>query len=484
MGKVKISNNELKALGIEDTKLLADFSRVANKLLKQNTMNKLQIINKLEKLISDPQAFITAENDKWSDLAEQVLTMRSQGLFTEPANREVALKTDQSNFPIFGAEHIEQGALDQMKTAMQLPVSVAGALMPDAHQGYGLPIGGVLATTRNTIIPFAVGVDIACRMCLSIFDMPSGVVDDEKDMLKSLLLKHTVFGMGGTTKTHFDTSLFDKNTWKETKVIRDLRDKAYAQLGTSGTGNHFVEWGELQVLPGSEFDLPPGNYLALLSHSGSRGFGGNIANYYSKVAMDKTRLPAQAKHLAWLDLNDEAGQEYWIAMNLAGEYASANHHEIHNKIAKAMNRQPLLRIENHHNFAWEETLDDGTPVMVHRKGATPAGAGVLGIIPGSMSTPGFLVRGKGAAAAINSASHGAGRLMSRNAAFRTLDRALIAEELRHKRITLIGSDMDEAPMAYKDIHAVMGAQSDLVEIIAEFQPRIVRMAAPKERPED
>ncbi|MGV3704642.1 MAG: RtcB family protein [Arcticibacter sp.] len=484
MSKVKISNNELKALGIEDTKLLADFSRVANKQLKQNTMSKLQIINKLEKLISEPRTFITAENDKWSDLAEQVLTMRSQGLFNQPANQEIPLKADQSNFPIFGAEHIEKGALDQMKTAMQLPVSVVGALMPDAHQGYGLPIGGVLATTRNTIIPFAVGVDIACRMCLSIFDMPSDMVDDEKDMLKSMLLKHTVFGMGGTTKTHFDTSLFDKNTWKATKVIRDLRDKAYAQLGTSGTGNHFVEWGELQVLTGSEFDLPPGNYLALLSHSGSRGFGGNIANYYSKVAMDKTRLPAQAKHLAWLDLNDEAGQEYWIAMNLAGEYASANHHEIHNKIAKAMNRQPLLRIENHHNFAWEETLDDGTPVMVHRKGATPAGAGVLGIIPGSMSTPGFLVRGKGVAAAINSASHGAGRLMSRNAAFRTLDRALIAEELRNKRITLIGSDMDEAPMAYKDIHAVMSAQSDLVEIIAKFQPRIVRMAAPKERPED
>lgn len=484
MGRVKISNNELKALGIEDTELLADFSRVANRLLKQGTMNKVQIINRLEKLIADPHAFIEPGGDKLSDLAGQVAQLRDQGRFDKPLKTEIPLRNTPAEFPIFGAEHIESGALDQMKTAMQLPVSLAGALMPDAHQGYGLPIGGVLATEPNTVIPFAVGVDIACRMCLSIFDLPASTVDTETDKLKSLLMKHTVFGMGGTTKTHFDTSLFDKSTWKETKVIRDLRDKAYAQLGTSGTGNHFVEWGELSVLSNTALDLPAGNYLALLSHSGSRGFGGNIANHYSKVAMDKTKLPAQAKHLAWLDLDKEEGQEYWIAMNLAGEYASANHHEIHNKIAKALNLQPLMRIENHHNFAWKEKLQDGTEVMVHRKGATPAGAGVLGIIPGSMSTPGFVVRGRGSAASIDSASHGAGRLMSRNVAFRMLDRLLISQELKNKRITLIGSDVDEAPMAYKDIHAVMDAQKELVDVLAKFQPRIVRMAAPKERPED
>lgn len=484
MGKVKISNNELKALGIEDTQLLADFSREANRLLRHRAMTKVQIINNLGKLIADPEPFLSSDIGKFRELAQRVSHIKQGGGFEIKQSAEIPLKTEAVRYPIFGAEHIEAGALAQMETAMQLPVSIAGALMPDAHQGYGLPIGGVLATSPNTIIPFAVGVDIACRMCISVFDLPSTTVDSEKDMLKSLLMKHTVFGMGGTTKTHFDSSLFDKKTWKETKIIRDLRDKAYHQLGTSGTGNHFVEWGELQVRSKEIQGLPPGNYLALLSHSGSRGFGGNIANYYSKVAMDQTRLPAQAKHLAWLDLDKEEGQEYWIAMNLAGDYASANHHEIHNKIAKALNHQPLLRIENHHNFAWKEKLDDGTEVMVHRKGATPAGEGVFGIIPGSMSTSGFVVRGKGNASSINSASHGAGRLMSRNAAFKTLDKLLIARELHDKRITLIGSDIDEAPMAYKDIHAVMNAQKDLVDVVAEFQPRIVRMAAPKERPED
>lgn len=484
MGKVKISNNELKALGIADTQLLADFSRVANKLLKHRAMTKVQIINNLGKLIADPEAFLSSDTGKFRELAERILLIKEKSGIELNQSTVIALKTETLLYPVFGAEHIESGALSQMDTAMQLPISIAGALMPDAHQGYGLPIGGVLATSPNTIIPFAVGVDIACRMCLSVFDLPSNTVDREKDMLKSLLMKHTVFGMGGTTKTHFDTSLFDKSTWKETKVIRDLRDKAYAQLGTSGTGNHFAEWGELQVRSNEIPGLPAGNYLALLSHSGSRGFGGNIANHYSKVAMEKTRLPAQAKHLAWLDLDKEEGQEYWIAMNLAGEYASANHHEIHNKIARALNHQPLIRIENHHNFAWRENLEDGTEVMVHRKGATPAGNGVLGIIPGSMSTSGFVVRGKGNTSSINSASHGAGRLMSRKAAFRTLDKLLISRELSNKRITLIGSDIDEAPMAYKDIHAVMNAQKELVDVIAEFQPRIVRMAAPKERPED
>ncbi|WP_256003541.1 RtcB family protein [Pedobacter deserti] len=398
--------------------------------------------------------------------------------------KEKIQNKELTEFPIWGQEHIESGALAQMRTAINLPIAVAGALMPDAHQGYGLPIGGVLATAANTIIPFAVGVDIACRMCLSIYDLPAEAVDTEKDKLKRILVNNTYFGMGCTTKSYFDSSLFDKKTWNETKVIRSLKDKAYAQLGTSGTGNHFVEWGELTIAEGALEEIPAGRYLALLSHSGSRGFGGSVADHYSKLAMSKTKLPGDAKHLAWLSLDEEEGQEYWIAMNLAGEYASANHYEIHNKIARDLGVKPIAMIENHHNFAWKEQLADRTEVMVHRKGATPAGEGVLGIIPGSMSTPGFLVRGKGNAESINSASHGAGRLMSRRAAFKTLDRKVIAENLAEKRITLMGSDVDEAPMVYKDIHAVMAAQDDLVEILARFEPRIVRMANPKEKPED
>lgn len=482
--KEKVSNNELKALGINEVDVLVNFSRVANGLLKHGVMDKAQILANLEALIDDPMPYALKKGGKFKNLAEDVIALRKEGKFVKQQRSNFKLKEEIADFPVWGLENIEVGALAQMKTAMQLPITVAGALMPDAHQGYGLPIGGVLATTANTIIPFAVGVDIACRMCLSIFHLPAATVDTETDLLKGLLLNHTNFGIGGTTRAYHDSSLFDSKTWNETKVIRNLKDKAYAQLGTSGTGNHFVEWGELTLTEGALDGIPAGEYLALLSHSGSRGFGGSVADYYSKIAMTKTKLPPEAKHLAWLDLDKDEGQEYWIAMNLAGEYASANHHEIHNKIARALGITPLTRIENHHNFAWREQLADGTEVMVHRKGATPAGEGVLGIIPGSMSTPGFLVRGKGDAASINSASHGAGRAMSRSAAFRTLDAAAIAANLVDKRITLMGSDMDEAPMAYKDIHTVMAAQEGLVEVLAKFEPRIVRMADPKERPED
>ncbi|MDT3401390.1 RtcB family protein [Mucilaginibacter terrae] len=481
---IKVSNSELKALGINDNDILANFSRVANGLLKYNVMQKAEILANLEALINDPMPYALKKGGKFKNLADDVIALRKEGKFIKQERSNFKLKEEIADFPVWGMEHIEVGALAQMRTAIQLPIAVAGALMPDAHQGYGLPIGGVLATTANTIIPFAVGVDIACRMCLSIYELPAQTVDTKTDMLKNILVENTNFGIGGTTKTHFDSSLFDSATWNETKVIRGLKDKAYAQLGTSGTGNHFVEWGELTLVDDALAGIPAGNYLALLSHSGSRGFGGSIADYYSKIAMTKTKLPPEAKHLAWLDLDKDEGQEYWIAMNLAGEYASANHHEIHNKIARALDLQPLMMIENHHNFAWKEQLADGTEVMVHRKGATPAGEGVLGIIPGSMSTPGFVVRGKGNAESINSASHGAGRLMSRSAAFKTLDKAAIAANLVDKRITLLGSDMDEAPMAYKDIHAVMAAQNDLVDVLAKFEPRIVRMADARERPED
>ncbi|GAB3921046.1 RtcB family protein [Mucilaginibacter myungsuensis] len=482
--KEKISNNNLQALGITEPEVLANFSRVANGLLKHNVMSKAEILANLEALIDDPMPYAMKKGGKFKNLAEDVIALRKEGKFVKQQRTNFKLKEEIAQFPTWGIENIEVGALAQMRTAIQLPIAVAGALMPDAHQGYGLPIGGVLATTANTIIPFAVGVDIACRMCLSIFDMPAEAVDTENDLLKKLLLDNSYFGIGVSTKSYFDSSLFDSPTWNETKVIRSLKDKAYAQLGTSGTGNHFVEWGELNIADGVLHGIPAGRYLALLSHSGSRGFGGSVADHYSKIAMTKTKLPAEAKHLAWLDLDKDEGQEYWIAMNLAGEYASANHHEIHNKIARALGQQPLTRIENHHNFAWKEQLADGSEVMVHRKGATPAGEGVLGIIPGSMSTPGFVVRGKGDATSINSASHGAGRTMSRSAAFKTLDRQVIAANLVDKRITLMGSDMDEAPMAYKDIHKVMAAQRDLVDVLAEFHPRIVRMANPKEKPED
>jgi tRNA-splicing ligase RtcB (3'-phosphate/5'-hydroxy nucleic acid ligase) len=220
--------------------------------------------------------------------------------------------------------------------------------------------------------------------------------------------------------------------------------------------------------------LDPGKYLGLLSHSGSRGLGANIADHYTRIAKQKRPLPGEAKNLAWLDLNEQEGIEYWIAMNLAGDYAAACHHVIHEKIARQLGRQPLTQVENHHNFAWKE-IWEGREVIVHRKGATPAAKDVLGIIPGSMTAAGYIVKGKGEATALSSASHGAGRKMSRTAAKNSITTELLKATLQQHGVKLLSGGLDEAPQAYKDIEEVMRSQQQLVDVVGIFTPKIVKM---------
>lgn len=501
--ETSISLDDILLLGPIPDQLHDRFLRVANGLVQRANYPKEKVLSLLAQMLQNPKKYAYAKN-KVTNLAQAIYELNKQGVSVplsdagaaylppEPApyvlggtekqaEQTVDLRTGPLPYAVFGRDQIEEGALKQMETAATLPIAQAGALMPDAHQGYGLPIGGVLATDANTVIPFAVGVDIACRMCLSVFNLPPSFLIREPRMLKKALVEKTKFGMGGETREKIDESVMDLPEWQATKVIRDLKDKAYRQLGSSGTGNHFVEWGIVEVhahdsAEETGLDLPPGSYLALLSHSGSRGFGSSVANYYSKLAMQKTKLPKQAAHLAWLDLNTDEGQSYWIAMNLAGDYASANHHEIHRKLARALREEPIVMVENHHNFAWKEQLSDGQEVIVHRKGATPAGLGVLGIIPGSMTQPGFVVRGRGNVESINSASHGAGRLMSRTQAFNTLTRSQWNKALDEAGVQVVGGDLDEAPMVYKNIDTVIDAQRDLVSVLATFTPKIVRMA--------
>ena len=389
------------------------------------------------------------------------------------------LRATPLEYGVWGREHIDPQALAQMDAAMRLPVSVAGALLPDAHVGYGLPIGGVLATDR-AVIPYAVGVDIACRMRLSVFNQSPIVLGQKPGQFEKALLEQTRFGMGAKWEKNKrpEHPVLDEETWQALPLLRALQDKAAEQLGTSGTGNHFVEWGVLRVTRDDEqFNVKPGDYLALLSHSGSRGVGFKIADYYSKLAQSlHPDLDKSVRHLSWLELNTEAGQEYWLAMELAGRFASANHAIIHQRVAEAAGLKPIASVENHHNFAWKELLPDGVEVIVHRKGATPAGPNVLGLIPGSMGDAGYVVRGKGTVASLHSASHGAGRALSRRGALNSITKTMRDKYLREHNVTLLGGGLDEAPQAYKPIEAVMAAQNDLIETLARFSPRIVRMA--------
>ncbi|HEX7086001.1 MAG TPA: RtcB family protein [Vicinamibacterales bacterium] len=383
-------------------------------------------------------------------------------------------------------QDLDAAAIRQLEHACALPVSVAGALMPDAHVGYGLPIGGVLAT-ENAVIPYAVGVDIACRMKMSVLDLPIRALDEDQERLKQAIERETRFGVGATFKQRRQHDVMDED-WTVSPVTASMRDRAWSQLGTSGSGNHFVEFGRLVVFDPA-VGLAPGEYVALLSHSGSRGAGAQVAQHYSQLARKlHPELPRELAHLAWLDLSTEPGQDYWAAMELMGHYAAANHALIHRHVAGALGAGVLLDIENHHNFAWRErhTLPDDTEkdVIVHRKGATPAGEGVLGIIPGSMAAPGYVVRGRGSEASLRSAAHGAGRRMSRTEAIRTFKWRDVQQYLRDRNVTLISAGLDEVPMAYKDIDEVMHAQRDLVDVVARFEPRLVKMAPAGERPED
>lgn len=376
--------------------------------------------------------------------------------------------------------------LEQMALACSLPIAVAGALMPDAHIGYGLPIGGVLAT-EGSVIPYGVGVDIACRMRLSVFDIKAKKLSGRVDQLKNFLQEETRFGIGSEFKERRDHSVMDAD-WSVSPITARLRDKAWAQLGTSGSGNHFVEFGTFKV-DDEQLGIAPGEYLALLSHSGSRGTGAQVCMHYSQLAMEQhPELPKELKRLAWLRLDEEAGNEYWNAMNLMGSYAAANHELIHHHLGKRLGEKPLFKIENHHNFAWKEhhTLPDGTQreVIVHRKGATPAGLGVLGIIPGSMASPAYVVEGRGIDASLHSAAHGAGRVMSRSQALQSFTWSSVKKLLKEREVELISAGLDEVPGVYKNIDEVMAAQSDLVDIRGRFDPKIVKMSPPGDKAED
>lgn len=380
----------------------------------------------------------------------------------------------------WGAD-LDPGCVEQMTNACRLPVTVAGALMPDAHVGYGLPIGGVLAT-RGAVIPYAVGVDIACRMKLTVLDLGEEALATQEERLRNALNHETRFGIGAAFENRREHPVLDDD-WNVSPVTRANRDRAWSQLGTSGSGNHFVEFGVLTVAD-IRVGLPAGRYLALLSHSGSRGTGAQVCDHYSKLAVRlRPGLPKELKNLAWLDLDSPEGQEYWSAMTLMGRYAAANHACIHAAVARALGAEVRLDLENHHNFAWEED-HFGERLIVHRKGATPAGAGVLGIIPGSMATPGYVVLGRGQPQSMNSAAHGAGRRMSRTRARAEFRWPEVERLLRDRGVTLLSAGLDEVPMAYKDIDEVMAAQSDLVTILARFDPKLVKMARAGERPED
>lgn len=420
--------------------------------------------NTLKTVFDSPENFL--DDSLYCELAKEILN------FPDVEPRQGLLESPKE-FKIWGQENIEASAIEQMRQAMRLPHVQGGALMPDAHHGYSVPIGSVIAT-KGVILPYAVGVDIGCRMSLSVFDHKVSEFENRKDLI-NLVKYNTRFGPREVFEDpHSEHEIFSRQEFQDIQILKGLKDKAIRQIGTSGGGNHFCDLGIVEVLDmNNALGLDPGQYFALLTHSGSRGFGAQISNHYTKIAQQQCQHLGEMAKLGWLDLDSEAGQEYYLAMQLAGDYAKACHDDIHRRFSVHFG-QPIASVENHHNYAWEEE-HFGENVIVHRKGATPAHTGRLGFIPGSMTLPGYVVEGKGTQESLSSASHGAGRKMSRRQAKKLFSEKEVKKELKIAGVDVIGSGLDEAPGSYKNIDEVMASQNDLVKVVAKFLPKIVRM---------
>lgn len=473
----KVTGRDLLDLGWQPGPVMGAALEVAQTLARDDALERDEILARLEWVRQSPFDF--EDDPLLGALAERLIAL-------EVPRQQDAIRQEPIPYNTWG-EDFEPITMQQMDNAAHLPISRAGALMPDGHPGYGLPIGGVLAT-QNSVIPYGVGMDIACRLRLSIFNEGPEALTAQRDRFRKALIFNTRFGLGkrdGEWDRHQRRShpVLDDPRWDEVPFLQHYHDLAVRQLGTSGTSNHFAEWAALTALE----DVPPlglhaGDVrLCFVTHSGSRGLGANIAREYTRIAKSvHPDLPKQYQELAWLDLSTGAGQEYWLAMQLAGQFASANHQTIHQTVIAAAGLEVAAFVENHHNFAWQEEHQDQT-LIVHRKGATPAGKDVLGVVPGTMADLGYIVVGLGNEASLNSSSHGAGRPRSRTASKQMITRHQRDAYLRQRGVELLNPEagVDEAPQAYKNPAQVMAQQAELARPVATFMPLMVMMASDK-----
>jgi tRNA-splicing ligase RtcB len=361
-------------------------------------------------------------------------------------------------------DDIEDGALAQAKNLANLPfIHKHVAIMPDAHQGYGMPIGGVMAT-EGVIVPNAVGVDIGCGMIA----VKTSIADIDQDQVKQAMGKIREVVPVGFSHQKEDQEWEDFGYQHHILVIQREQQSAKKQLGTLGGGNHFIE-----IQKGND------GFVWLMVHSGSRNFGYKIAKEYhekAKAMCQRWHSDIPDPELSFLPLDTDDGVDYFEAMNFALRFAYANRKLImdraFNCLCEVQNCDPIQEVNIHHNYAaWENHFDKN--VIVHRKGATLAREGTMGIIPGSQGTKSYIVKGRGNKDSFNSCSHGAGRKMGRKQATRELDLDNEIKRLDDQGIvhSIRGvHDLDEAAGAYKDINVVMGNQIDLVDIVVELTP--------------
>jgi tRNA-splicing ligase RtcB (3'-phosphate/5'-hydroxy nucleic acid ligase) len=367
---------------------------------------------------------------------------------------------------------MEDGALEQAKHLANLPFTFKYvAIMPDSHLGYGMPIGGVLAT-QGVIIPNCVGVDIGCGMCA----VKTSLREINRDKLVGIIevIKKIIpVGFKWNEQPVLDAVMPTRNSEGVMPIVCQQYENARKQLGTLGGGNHFIE-----LQKGSD------GCVWFMIHSGSRNLGKKVADHYNKIAVQLneywfSEVP-KAWQLAFLPIDSPEAKSYRLEMEYCVKFALANRQRMMERIQSVLETffpeityDPMINIA--HNYAAMENHFRKN-VMVHRKGATQAKEGQLGIIPGSQGTKSYVVKGKGNPESFQSCSHGAGRKMGRKQAIRELslkdEQAMLNSQGILHSIKEAG-DLDEASGAYKDIDTVMANQADLVEIVVELTPLAV-----------
>lgn len=341
------------------------------------------------------------------------------------------------------------------------------ALMADHHLGYSVPIGGVVAYD-GMIAPAGVGYDIACGNKAVELDASFSEVSDDVSRIMDEIFSQIAFGIGQKNPFAADHELFSEDPAWAIPFVKELRPTARSQLGTIGSGNHYVDI----------FEARSTGRVWVGVHFGSRGFGWKIAQHYMKLAGKQHDMKAPAL----LDLGLEAGAEYFAAMQLAGRYAYAGRDWVCNHVAKIIGARILDEVHNHHNFAWVEEVD-GRDLVVVRKGATPAKPGQRGFVGSSMGEDSVILEGvesEESKLALYSTVHGAGRRMSRRKAKSEISKEDMAGWVSKAGVELRGGGLDESPQAYKRLNDVLKFHSNTIKVLETLRPVGVAMAGPKD----
>ncbi len=372
-------------------------------------------------------------------------------------------KPEYANSPLLVLGDHDDGTISQMRNCMAVGNAVAGVICADGHLGYAQPVGGVIAYEKQISIS-GVGFDIGCGNMAVRLDTPYAAIKDNVLPITRDIAKTISFGIGRVNEERVEHALFDDaDAWKASGM-EDYRQKAMGQLGTVGSGNHYVDLMEDEE-----------GFVWIGVHFGSRGLGHTSATRYLKMAGGKDGMNVPP---AVVDEDSEVGQRYIAAMELAGRYAYAGREWVVERVRKIVGGEVTDSVHNHHNYAWRERHND-RDLWVVRKGATPAFPGQRGFVGGSMGDDAVILEGiesEASKTALYSTVHGAGRLFGRKEAKRRFDRSEMDEWLHARGVTLLGADLDESPMAYRRLDEVLAFHADSARVIHRLRPFAVVMA--------